>query len=157
MQNQYRWQDKRSPHSQQEVTSKVITLIANAIPQNSTHPLNCHFTVMPFGWRYRVPICNRIRSGKSLIPTAIVVLNKVMRWGYCESHLYMYSVCVWLSPHPPRNNKLSNYLTKVWTLCMIVRFTWKTKEPDEKVKNIHIYCSARHKKCYISKKEIKYI
>ena len=59
-----------------ELNVKAISRIASTIAQDNTHPLNCHFTIMPSGRRYRSLLCRRARYGKSLVPAAIAALNK---------------------------------------------------------------------------------
>jgi hypothetical protein len=59
-----------------ELNIKAISHIASTIALDNTHPLNCHFTVMPSGRRYRSLLCRRARYGKSLVPAAITALNK---------------------------------------------------------------------------------
>jgi hypothetical protein len=62
-----------------ELNLKAISGIASTIALDNSHPLNCHFTIMPSGRRYRSLLCRRACYGKSLVPAAIAALNIVPR------------------------------------------------------------------------------
>lgn len=49
--------------------------LAKKIIEDSTHPLYKHFQMLPSGRRYCMPVCRTSRFRKTLIPTAINLLN----------------------------------------------------------------------------------
>ena len=59
---------------------KFNLILTNSIAQDPTHPRNKYINLLPSGRRYRTLKFNRARFRKSLVPTAIEVLNNRPRW-----------------------------------------------------------------------------
>ena len=60
----------------QELNDKAIARVAHAISLDITHPLNRYFSPLPSGRRFRTTRCNKARFSRSLIPSAIQIINK---------------------------------------------------------------------------------
>ncbi|KAK7909723.1 hypothetical protein WMY93_014407 [Mugilogobius chulae] len=58
-----------------ELYKRSVMRKATAIIEDASHPLHHHFSLLPSGRRYRVPLARRNIYKKSFIPTAITALN----------------------------------------------------------------------------------
>ncbi|KAK7916747.1 hypothetical protein WMY93_012508 [Mugilogobius chulae] len=58
-----------------ELYKRSVMRKATVIIEDASHPLHHHFSLLPSGRRYRVPLARRNIYKKSFIPTAITALN----------------------------------------------------------------------------------
>lgn len=60
-----------------DLNHKAVVRLAHTIANDSDHPLNPHFTLLPSGCRYRALKCRRARFSKSFVPSARAALNNL--------------------------------------------------------------------------------
>lgn len=75
-----------SPPHTQSIRPEPLSDQMPSIYNDTDHPLNQHFTLLPSGWRSRTLKWSRAPFNKSFVSSAITALNSLPRWHCCELH-----------------------------------------------------------------------